>query len=308
MFLKIEKLLKIAYHKVYNHPLPERHRFPMLKYDLIAEQLQYEGLVTADNFFAPDLLRYETACLAHKPSYVNAVFNLQLDPKMVRRLGFPLSEELLIRERCLVDGTLQSALYALEYGVSFNVAGGTHHAGYDYAEGFCLLNDQAIAAAYLIAQQRAKKILIIDLDVHQGNGTAHIFLARPDVFTFSMHGEKNFPFIKERSDLDVPLPDGIDDAAYLARLATHLPDLFTRLQPDFVFYQAGVDILETDKLGKLKLTPQGCKQRDRMLLQACRDRDIPVQVSMGGGYSPNIKHIVNAHVETYRAAIDIFDF
>lgn len=301
-------MLKIAYHTKYVHPVREGHRFPMLKYELIPEQLCYEGLVSAVNFFEPEMVDFETAALAHDVGYLRRLFDLELDAKMVRRIGFPLSQELVDRERYLVDGTLKSALFALEYGISFNVAGGTHHAGRDFGEGFCLMNDQAIAAAYLLEQGLATRILIIDLDVHQGNGTAHIFEGVSPVYTFSMHGDKNFPFIKERSDRDVALEDGIQDELYLKLLKENLAFLFETVNPDFVFYQAGVDILGSDKLGKLKVSATGCRERDRMVLESCYVHKVPVQVSMGGGYSTQIRDIVNAHVETYRAAIAIFDF
>lgn len=301
-------MLKIAHHTKYVHPVREGHRFPMLKYELIPEQLCYEGLVSAVNFFEPEIVDFETAALAHDVDYLRRLFDLTLDAKMVRRIGFPLSQELVERERYLVDGTLKSALFALDYGVSFNVAGGTHHAGRDFGEGFCLMNDQAIAAAYLLEQGLATRILIIDLDVHQGNGTAHIFEGVSPVYTFSMHGDKNFPFIKERSDRDVALEDGITDALYLKLLSDNLAFLFETVNPDFVFYQSGVDILGSDKLGKLKVSAAGCRERDRMVLESCKVHKVPVQVSMGGGYSTKIRDIVNAHVETYRVAIDIFNF
>lgn len=300
------KLLKIAHHNSYIHPLPAGHRFPMLKYELIPQQLLYQGLVTEANFFEPDRIDFDTACLAHDSSYIRRLFDLTLDARMVRRIGFPLSQGLVDRERYIVDGTIKSALYAIEYGVSLNTAGGTHHAGRDFGEGFCLMNDQAVAAAYLHYQDMAKRILIVDLDVHQGNGTADIFEKHRDIVTFSMHGEKNFPFVKAQSHVDVGLDDGIGDEVYLELLEKNLVALFSTVKPDFVFYQAGVDILDTDKLGKLNVSPEGCRRRDRLVLQLCRDRQVPVQISMGGGYSPDIRDIVNVHVETYRVAIDVF--
>jgi len=280
----------------------------MVKYELIPTQLIYEGVVSTDCFFEPKLVELPTIGLAHEEHYVNQLMDLSLDAKMVRRIGFPLSPSLVDRERYILGGTIQASLYAIERGVAFNVAGGTHHAGRDFGEGFCLLNDQAVAAAYLLKKGLVSRIMIVDLDVHQGNGTAHIFGKNPNVFTFSMHGDKNFPFIKERSDLDIPLPDGMDDEAYLALLRENLDEIFTIFDPDFVFYQAGVDILATDKLGKLKLTTDGCRRRDEMVLERCRQQRIPVQISMGGGYSEHIKDIVNAHVNTYKTAVDIFDF
>lgn len=300
-------MLKIAHHTAYIHPLREGHRFPMIKYELIPEQLLYEGIVKQENFFRPQLADFETCCLAHDEVYVSKLFNLTLDAKMVRRIGFPLSQSLVERERYILDGTIQSALSALKYGISFNTAGGTHHAGFDYGEGFCIMNDQAVAAQYLLMHGLLNNILIIDLDVHQGNGTAHIFQGNKQVYTFSMHGAKNFPFIKEKSDRDVELSDGISDDAYLELLNQHLEEIFDEVKPDFVFYQAGVDILSSDKLGKLNVSREGCKQRDFMVLNACRSHRLPVQISMGGGYSAHIRDIVDAHVATYRLAIDIYD-
>lgn len=301
-------MLQIAHHPAYIHPLREGHRFPMVKYELIPSQLLYEGVVSQDNFFEPRLCAEAHIMLAHGEQYVRELMNLSLDAKMVRRIGFPLSQSLVERERYILDGTIQASLFALRDGVAFNTAGGTHHAGRDFGEGFCLLNDQAVAAAYLLHHKMANNILMIDLDVHQGNGTAHIFEEYSQVFTFSMHGDKNFPFIKERSDLDVPLPDGMGDEAYLMLLEAHLEKLFATIEPDFVFYQAGVDILATDKLGKLKLTTEGCRRRDEMVFVKCKQGRVPVQVSMGGGYSTHIKDIVNAHVNTFKTAIESFGF
>lgn len=296
-------MLKIAHHTAFCHPLPEGHRFPMAKYQMLPQQLLAQGLVGPQNFFTPSLADFETACLAHDPNYIRHLFDLTLDPKMVRRIGFPLSKELVDRERYILDGTIQAAQYAMQYGVAFNSAGGTHHAGFDFGEGFCLMNDQAVAAAWLLDQGKAERILIIDLDVHQGNGTAHIFENHPQITTFSMHSLSNFPFVKERSHLDVGLEDGMGDAEYLSILEDNLTHLFATIHPDFVFYQAGVDILETDKLGKLNMTPSGCEMRDKMVFAFCHDAQIPVQVSMGGGYSPQLHDIVHAYVATYRAAI-----
>ena len=299
-------MLKIAYHTAYTYPLPEGHRFPMLKYELIPLQLLHEGIVEQDSFFEPHLASFETACLAHDQAYVRQLFDCNIDPKMGRRIGFPISNQLIERERYIIEGTIESALYALEYGVSLNVAGGTHHAGFDYGEGFCLLNDQAVAARYLLREGLANKILIIDLDVHQGNGTAHIFKNDPRVFTFSIHGDKNFPFIKEQSSWDIPLEDALMDEEYIGILNESLDKLFDISKPDFIFYQAGVDILATDKLGKLKVSSEGCKTRDYKVLSSCQERGLPIQISMGGGYSPQIKDIINAHIETYKLAKDIF--
>lgn len=299
-------MLRIAHHPAYNHPVREGHRFPMVKYELIPQQLLREGVVSPAHFFQPELAERSVILLAHDAEYVDQLMDLTLDARMVRRIGFPLSQSLVERERYIVDGTVQACLHALQHGVAFNTAGGTHHAGRNFGEGFCLFNDQAVGAAYLIRHALVNRILIIDLDVHQGNGTAHIFADHDCIFTFSMHGEKNFPFIKERSHLDVGLPDGVDDRAYLILLREQLDALFASIRPDFVFYQAGVDILATDKLGKLQLTGDGCRKRDELVFGYCKKYGVPVEVSMGGGYSVHIKDIVNAHVATFKAAIEVF--
>ncbi|MCQ6956849.1 histone deacetylase family protein [Mucilaginibacter aquariorum] len=299
-------MLKIACDPIYAHPLPPGHRFPMLKYELIPAQLLYEGIITPENIFSPNAVDEETILLTHDAGYWQQLRDLTLPPKEQRRIGFPLSAQLVEREVRIAQGTIDGCRYAFKYGIAFNVAGGTHHAGANWGEGFCLLNDQAIAANYLLNNNLSKSILVIDLDVHQGNGTAQIFKNEPSVFTFSMHGDKNFPFRKEQSDLDIPLPDGVGDEEYLALLKDTLPSLINTHQPDFIFYLAGVDILESDKLGKLSLSKEACKERDRFVFEQCRSRGIPVQVSMGGGYSPQIKDIVEAHCNTYRVANDLY--
>jgi acetoin utilization deacetylase AcuC-like enzyme len=279
----------------------------MLKYDLIPAQLVHEGTCKPNQFFSPTLCPKELVLETHTEEYVNKLLNQTLSPAEIRRIGFPQSPELVNRELIITQGTIDATQYALENGVSLNVAGGTHHAFADRGEGFCLLNDMAIAANYLLREKQSKKILIIDLDVHQGNGTAHLMQNEPRVFTFSMHGGSNYPFHKETSDLDIPLADGTDGKTYLAILSDVLPKLFKDVKPDFVFYLSGVDILSTDKLGKLAVSLEDCKQRDRMVFQQAKSLDIPVVVALGGGYSPDIKVIVDAHCNTFRLAMDIFD-
>lgn len=299
-------MLKIAYHPIYKHPLPEGHRFPMEKYELLPQQLLHEGTCTEANFFTPAPAGMEHILAAHDPEYYRNLINLDIDPRAVRKTGFPLSEALVEREIKIAGGTIQAAEYALEHGVAMNIAGGTHHAYSDRGEAFCLLNDQAIAARYLQKKKLAEKILIVDLDVHQGNGTAAIFQDDDSVFTFSMHGKNNYPFKKETSDLDIPLPDGTGDKEYLEILKNTLPNLIKDQQPDFIFYLSGVDIVASDKLGKLGCSVEGSKERDRFVLQTCHDLKIPVEVSMGGGYSPDIKTIIEAHANTYRLAQEIW--
>jgi acetoin utilization deacetylase AcuC-like enzyme len=299
-------MLKIAYHPIYAHPLPEGHRFPMLKYELIPAQLLHEGTIQQENLFAPEPTIEENILTTHDKDYWLQLKNLTLPAKEQRRIGFPLNAQLVEREIRIAQGTIDGTLYAQQNGLAFNVAGGTHHAGSNWGEGFCLLNDQAIAANYLLSNKLSKRILIIDLDVHQGNGTAEIFQNEQRVFTFSMHGDKNFPFRKEQSDLDIPLEDGTDDETFLTKLKEALVYTFKKHQPDFVFYLAGVDVLATDNLGKLALTKNGCKQRDVLVFEACLRHQVPVQVSMGGGYSPTIKTIVDAHCNTFRVARDLY--
>ncbi|MDQ0639123.1 acetoin utilization deacetylase AcuC-like enzyme [Pedobacter sp. W3I1] len=299
-------MIKIAWHPLYAHPLPAGHRFPMLKYELIPEQLLHEGTIMQQNLFSPEPVSEDIILLTHEKKYWEQLRDLTLSAKDQRRIGFPLNAQLLERELRITQGTIDGANFAISNGIAFNVAGGIHHAGSNWGEGFCLLNDQAVAANYLLNKILSKRILIIDLDVHQGNGTAEIFQKEPRVFTFSMHGDKNFPFRKEISSLDVPLDDGVQDEEYLSSLNVNLKRAFERAKPDFVFYLSGVDVLSTDKLGKLALSKAACKERDRIVLQACKDKNLPVQVSMGGGYSTDIRDIVDAHCNTYRLAFDLF--
>lgn len=299
-------MLKIAYHSIYTHPLPEGHRFPMEKYELLPKQLLHEGTCNESNFFEPDFPEDSSILRVHDAEYIQRLKNLELTKKEIRVSGFPLSRELVTREHIIADGTMKACEFALKYGISMNIAGGTHHAYTNRAEAFCLLNDQAIGARYLQNKKLAEQILIVDLDVHQGNGTAEIFQNDPSVFTFSMHGKRNYPFRKERSSLDIELEDGTTDAAYLKKLKSILPGLLEKLKPDFIFYLCGVDILETDKLGRLSCTISGCRERDRFVLQTCHNLGIPVECSMGGGYSKEIKLIIEAHANTYRLAQEIY--
>jgi acetoin utilization deacetylase AcuC-like enzyme len=299
-------MLKIAFDPIYAHPLPEGHRFPMLKYELIPAQLLHEGVITAGNLFSPDVLDEESIVKTHDINYWHQLRDLTLPVKEQRRIGFPLSARLVEREIRIAKGTIDGCRFAFDNGVAFNVAGGTHHAGSNWGEGFCLLNDQAIATNYLLNNKLSKSILIIDLDVHQGNGTAEIFEKEWRVFTFSMHGANNFPYRKETSDMDIPLADGVEDDEYLDILYDTLPRLIKQQQPDFIFYLAGVDILATDKLGKLALSKEACKLRDRFVFEQCISNNIPVQVSMGGGYSPQIKDIADAHCNTFKVANDLY--
>ncbi len=278
----------------------------MLKYELLPEQLLYEGTVTEDNFFEPTPLPEVHLLKAHDYDYWQKLQSLSLTKAEIRRTGFPLSKALVDREVSIMNGTLEAAKYALQYGCGFNIAGGTHHAFTDRGEGFCLLNDIAIAAHYLLDEGLVQKILVVDLDVHQGNGTAQIFQNDQRVFTFSMHGAKNYPMHKEQSDLDIGLPDGATDDLYLKLLKENLAILLDTVEPDFIFFQSGVDVLKTDQLGRLGMSIEGCKERDRIVLEACKRDGIPVTASMGGGYSKRIADIIEAHANTYRLAQNIF--
>lgn len=325
----------IAYHPIYNHPVPENHRFPMLKYELLPRQLLLEGIATEADFFAPEKAAVKMAYLAHSKAYVNKFVSLGLSAKEACPIGFVQCQQLVDRELTLVQGTVQGAVYSAQCivnsekrtegrdqgaggsaqpsrlnpadgvrpQIAFNIAGGTHHAFSDHGEGFCMLNDQAIAARYLLSEGLAQRVLIVDLDVHQGNGTAEIFKEDARVFTFSMHGRTNYPFHKEQSDLDIALEDGTGDREYLRLLEQHLPAVLAQHQPEFVFYQAGVDVLATDKLGKMALTVEGCGERDRIVFEACAERGLPVQCSMGGGYSPQLRDIIRAHANTFAMAL-----
>lgn len=279
----------------------------MEKYDLLPKQLMYDGTCIQEDFFVPKPIDLSIIERVHEPEYIKKLRSLTLNKSEARKIGFPLSKELIEREIIIAGGTIQGSMKAFETGIAMNIAGGTHHAFKGHGEAFCLLNDQAIAAQYLLDKKLVDRILIVDLDVHQGNGTAEIFQSNPNVFTFSMHGQKNYPFHKEQSDLDIALEDDCNDADFLRILKKTLPDLIAKTRPDFIFYLCGVDVLKTDRLGRLGLTIAGCKQRDVFVLELCKKNNIPVQCSMGGGYSKEIKVIVDAHANTFRAAKHIFD-
>ncbi len=299
-------MLKIAFSSIYKYTLPEGHRFPMSKYELIPAQLLHQGIIEQEHFFEPQPLEETWILRTHDKAYWQSLKELSISPKAARKIGFPVRKSLIDRGRVIAQGTIDCALYAKQYGVAMNVAGGTHHSFRDRGEGFCVLNDFAIASNYLLDNQLAQQILIIDLDVHQGNGTAKIFEQEPRVFTFSMHGAKNYPLQKENSDLDIPLEDGLEDEPYLDLVRAYIPRLLEEVQPDLVFYLSGVDVLASDKLGRLGLSIEGCKIRDQLVFEYCKAANIPVAVSMGGGYSPKLAHIVDAHCNTFKMAQEVF--
>jgi acetoin utilization deacetylase AcuC-like enzyme len=294
--------MKIAFRKEYVQDLPEGHRFPMEKYDLLPRQLLHEGTINKSHLFEPTIIHQDHLERVHSNEYLERLFKLQLTEKEQRVSGFPHNADLIVREAMIMEGTRKCSEYALSDGLALNIAGGTHHAYMDRGEGFCLLNDQAIAVNWLLNEKEIGRILIVDLDVHQGNGTASIFSNESRVFTFSMHGKNNYPLKKERSDLDIELEDGTKDDDYLYLLQSSLDSILNTFEPDFIFYQCGVDVIQTDKLGKLGLTLNGCRKRDRLVFETVRQLEVPVVCSMGGGYSPDIKDIVEAHANTFREA------
>ena len=299
-------MLKIAFSPVYKYQLPKGHRFPMEKYDLLPQQLLYEGTITEENLFVPGYLTEQEIIRTHTSDYWHKLKTLTFSRKEERAIGFPVRADLIDRGRYIAHGTIDCARHALEHGVSMNIAGGTHHAYADHGEGFCVFNDIAIAANHLIDNKLASRIMVIDLDVHQGNGTAKIFEDRSDVYTLSVHGEKNYPLRKEQSDLDIGLLDRSKDELYLRTIREQVIPMIDEVNPDFVFYLSGVDILESDKLGRLSVSTVGCKERDRLILSKLHDAKIPCAISMGGGYSEQIKIIINAHANTFRMAQDIY--
>jgi acetoin utilization deacetylase AcuC-like enzyme len=295
-------------------PLPEQHRFPMAKYRLLRERLIEERILAAGDLRVPDPIAWDELRLVHDAAYVDAVANGSLVADAQRRIGFPWSAMMVERSRRSVGATLAAARtvvgdglkavpYESEFAVSANLAGGTHHAFRDRGEGYCVFNDVAVAAAVLLRDGVVARAAVVDCDVHQGNGTAAIFHGDPSVFTFSLHGSKNYPFRKEVSDLDVAFEDGTGDDEYLAALAAHLPGVLDGHRPDLVFYLAGADPYEGDRLGRLKLTIDGLRTRDRLVFDACCRRNLPVVVAMSGGYAPDIDAIVTIHANTIREAV-----
>lgn len=298
--------LPIVYHPDYVAPLPEAHRFPMPKFKLLHDWLLTQNIIEPSQVYLPKLPPQELIELVHTPEYVEAYCNGTLEYKAQRRIGLPWSEPLVTRTCTAVGGTILTAKLALEYGFACNTAGGTHHAFPSYGSGFCIFNDLAIAARILKREKLVDKILIVDLDVHQGDGTAWIFRDDPSVFTFSMHCEANFPSRKQSSDLDVPLPVGLDDDGYLQVLARYLPDLLSQVKPDLVFYDAGVDAHVGDRLGKLALSDLGIYRREMMVLSTCGAAGYPVAAVIGGGYAKDIQSLVERHSLLHQAASQVY--
>jgi acetoin utilization deacetylase AcuC-like enzyme len=292
---------RLFYCDHYVIPLPEGHKFPSEKYRLLRETLARDGVFDLEpaDFARPDLIG-----LAHDPEYVAGFLNGTLSPAIMRRIGFPWSHELTRRTLASLGGTLAASEDAVRAGFGGNLAGGTHHAFRAEGAGFCVFNDIAVAIMYLRCTHGIQRAAVVDLDVHQGDGTAAIFRDDPDVLTLSIHGRNNFPFRKQRSRIDIDLPDGAGDAEYLAALESVLPRVFD-FAPEIIFYQAGVDGLAGDRLGRLALSLDGLAQRDQMVLQMCRWRGVPVVITLGGGYAEPIERTVEAHANTFRAAAEV---
>jgi len=297
--------VKAFYSDTFVLPLPEHHRFPMAKYRLLRERLVGEGVLTADDLHVPEAISWDDLQLVHDDAYVQAVRNGTLSADAQRRIGFPWSPMMVERSRRSVGATLAAARDAIAGSiVSANLAGGTHHSFADHGEGYCVFNDVAVAARVLVRDSVAARIAVVDCDVHQGNGTAAIFHDEAAVFTFSMHGDKNFPFRKQISNLDVTFADGATDDEYLSALRRHLPFVLDGHRPDCVFYLAGADPYEGDRLGRLKLSIAGLRERDRFVFDSCRARNIPVAVAMSGGYASDVDAIVTIHANTIREAVN----
>ena len=297
--------MKVFYSDHFVLPLPEGHRFPMSKYSMLRERVAADGICGPGELQTPQAVTDEEILRAHAPGYLERVVSGSLTDKEIRRIGFPWSERMVERSRRASGGTLGACLAALEEGFAANLAGGTHHAFSDRGEGYCVFNDSAIAARAVQAAGLAARVVVIDTDVHQGNGTAEILREDASVFTFSIHGAKNFPFHKEESDLDAPLPDGADDTEFLNTLQIGLETALEAVDADLAIYLAGADPFEGDRLGRLSVTKPGLAERDRMVLEACRDRGIPVTVTMAGGYARNVEDTVDVHFQSIKRAASL---
>lgn len=296
--------MKIFYSELFSIPLPEHHGFPMPKYRLLRERIIASGLVRPEDFGVPHAATDAEILRVHTPDYLLRLEKGELSEKEIRRIGLPYSPELVLRARHSAGATIEACRAAMMESAAVNLGGGTHHAYPDHGQGYCILNDAAIAARAMQAEGRVQRILIVDCDVHQGNGTAAIFRDEQRVFTFSIHGGNNFPFNKETSDLDIALPNGTGDAAYLAALRDGLDQAFSRARAQLAIYLSGADAYEGDRFGRLKLSKDGLLERDRMVFGFCREHRLPVAVTMAGGYAPDIEDIVDIHFQTVRAAAD----
>jgi acetoin utilization deacetylase AcuC-like enzyme len=298
--------VRVSFSQGYDADLPDGHIFPMKKFVVLHRYLLEHGIITENQVVEPSLADFSSLCSVHTPRYASAVWNGTLTRKEERRMGLPWSKSLAIRSRLAVQGTLNAGLMALQDGVAGNLAGGTHHAMPDLGEGFCVYNDVAVAIRVLKQAMWVKKVLVIDCDVHQGNGTAEIFKDDKDVFTFSIHGEKNYPFKKPPSSLDIGLPDKTGDAEYLNTLIDALTRIYNEFNPDLIFYLAGIDPLETDHFGRLSLTKRGLRERDQIVISSAADRNIPITLLLSGGYSPSVQETAENHAILYESAANIY--
>ncbi|POF34914.1 histone deacetylase family protein [Roseibium marinum] len=297
--------MPIVHHPAYCADLPANHRFPMDKFRAVAELIRAEGLLDGGSFFRPRPAPFEWVALAHDPAYVDQVFNGTVPERIAREIGFPMREDIALRARCATGGTVLTCYLALEHGIACNTAGGSHHARKAHGAGFCVFNDVAVAVRVMQADGAIGKALIVDLDVHQGDGTADIFQGDPDIFTFSMHSERNYPVRKIPSHLDMGLPDATADALYLERLAEVLPALVKQEAWDIVIFNAGVDPYEHDRLGRLALTREGLRLRDRFVIETVAATGIPLAGVLGGGYSTDIEELADRHLTLHRSAIAV---
>lgn len=300
--------MKTAWSPDYELHLPDHHRFPMIKYGLLPLKLMQEGMVKEEDFFSPETMPLENIFLAHHSDYVNRVLENGLTKNEIRRIGFPWSEAIVKRELKIIMGTYRAAKHAMkERNTTFNIAGGTHHAGISHGEGFCIFNDVAVAIRVLQKERPGTRFLVVDLDVHQGNGTAEIFKNDPLVITLSVHGKNNFPFRKTESDFDIGLNDGCGTEEFLVAVNQSFKWAETNGTYDMVFYNSGVDILESDALGRLMVSMEGCEMRDRIVFNWCKKKALPITTVMGGGYSHRLNDIIQAHITTFRVAHEIFN-
>jgi len=299
--------VKVFYSDHFVLPLPQGHRFPMIKYSMLRERVDAAGICGPDEMRVPRPVSDEEILRAHERGYLRRVVDGTLSQREMRRIGFPWSEKMVERSRRASGGTLGACLAALDDGVAANLAGGTHHAFADRGEGYCVFNDSAIAARAVRAGNLVERVVVVDTDVHQGNGTAAILRADPSVFTFSLHGAKNFPFRKEASNLDVALPDGADDGGFLEALEDGLEKALERSGAGLAIYLAGADPYEDDRLGRLCVSKEGLAERDRLVLESCRERGIPVAVTMAGGYARKVEDTVDIHFRSIERAATLLN-
>lgn len=298
--------LPVVHNNMYSILWPEKHRFPMYKFNLLYELLIKDEIISKDRIYIAAPFPLNDLINIHDKNFVESFVGGKLNPKAIRKIGLPWTEQLVDRTLTALGGSLLSARLALKHGLACNTAGGTHHAFKAFGSGFCIFNDLAVVSSYLVNNNTAKRILIIDLDVHQGDGTASMLENEPDIFTFSVHCEKNFPFVKQKSDLDIPLKENTGDEEYLKILGSYLPDVLSAVNPDLIIYDAGVDPHKDDPLGKLSLTNTGLLMRDTMVLESCLKKSIPVSCIIGGGYSKDKEELVYRHSIIHRAAKDAF--